>query len=38
LASAPKYLSSAIAYFERLRQIEAAAERVLVYYEPVTSC
>jgi transcriptional regulator with XRE-family HTH domain len=31
-----EYFSSAIAYFERLRQIEAAAERVLVYYEPVT--
>ena len=31
-----EYFSSAIAYFERLRQIEAASERVLVYYEPVT--
>src|ERR1700722_15970399 len=27
-----EYFSSAIAYFERLRQIEAASERVLVYY------
>jgi transcriptional regulator with XRE-family HTH domain len=26
-----EYFSSAIAYFERLRQIEEAAERVLVY-------
>jgi transcriptional regulator with XRE-family HTH domain len=31
-----EYFSSAIAYFERLRQIEALSERVLVYYEPVT--
>jgi transcriptional regulator with XRE-family HTH domain len=31
-----EYFSSAMAYFERLRQIEAASERVLVYYEPVT--
>ena len=31
-----EYFSSAIAYFERLRQIEEVAERVLVYYEPVT--
>jgi transcriptional regulator with XRE-family HTH domain len=31
-----EYFSSAIAYFERLLQIEAASERVLVYYEPVT--
>jgi transcriptional regulator with XRE-family HTH domain len=31
-----EYFPSAIAYFERLRQIEAASERVLVYYEPVT--
>jgi transcriptional regulator with XRE-family HTH domain len=31
-----EYFSSAIAYFERLRQIESASERVLVYYEPVT--
>jgi transcriptional regulator with XRE-family HTH domain len=31
-----EYFSSAIAYFERLRQIEAVSERVLVYYEPVT--
>lgn len=31
-----EYFSSAIAYFERLRQIEEASERVLVYYEPVT--
>ncbi|QCI67612.1 helix-turn-helix domain-containing protein [Phreatobacter stygius] len=31
-----EYFSSAIAYFERLRQIETASERVLVYYEPVT--
>jgi transcriptional regulator with XRE-family HTH domain len=31
-----EYFSSAIAYFERLRQIEAASERVLVYYEPVS--
>ena len=31
-----EYFSSAIAYFERLRQIEAASERILVYYEPVT--
>ncbi len=31
-----EYFSSATAYFERLRQIEASSERVLVYYEPVT--
>jgi transcriptional regulator with XRE-family HTH domain len=31
-----EYFSSAMAYFERLRQIEATSERVLVYYEPVT--
>jgi transcriptional regulator with XRE-family HTH domain len=31
-----EYFSSAIAYFERLRQLEAQSERVLVYYEPVT--
>jgi transcriptional regulator with XRE-family HTH domain len=31
-----EFFSSAIAYFERLRQIEASSERVLVYYEPVT--
>ncbi len=31
-----EYFSSALAYFERLRQIEAQSERVLVYYEPVT--
>lgn len=31
-----EYFPSAIAYFERLRQIEAVSERVLVYYEPVT--
>jgi transcriptional regulator with XRE-family HTH domain len=31
-----EYFPTAIAYFERLRQIEAASERVLVYYEPVT--
>jgi transcriptional regulator with XRE-family HTH domain len=31
-----EYFSSAIAYFERLRQIEAASERVVVYYEPIT--
>jgi transcriptional regulator with XRE-family HTH domain len=31
-----EYFSSAIAYFERLRQIEEVSERVLVYYEPVT--
>lgn len=31
-----EYFSSALAYFERLRQIEALSERVLVYYEPVT--
>jgi transcriptional regulator with XRE-family HTH domain len=31
-----EYFSSAIAYFERLRQIEEMSERVLVYYEPVT--
>src|SRR5260370_40591008 len=31
-----EYFSSAIAYFERLRQIDAASERVLVYYEAVS--
>lgn len=31
-----EYFASAIAYFERLRQLEERAERVLVYYEPVT--
>lgn len=31
-----EYFSSALAYFERLRQIEALSDRVLVYYEPVT--
>jgi transcriptional regulator with XRE-family HTH domain len=31
-----EYFSSALAYFERLRQIEALSDRVLVYYEPVS--
>lgn len=31
-----EYFSTAIAYFERLRQIEDLAERITLFYEPIT--
>ncbi len=36
LGAGTEYFSTAIAYFERLRQIESAAERITLFYEPIT--
>ena len=36
LGAGTEYFSTAIAYFERLRQIEAQSERITLFYEPIT--
>jgi transcriptional regulator with XRE-family HTH domain len=36
LGAGTEYFSTAIAYFERLRQIEGTAERITLFYEPIT--
>ena len=36
LGAGTEYFSTAIAYFERLRQIEAESERITLFYEPIT--
>jgi transcriptional regulator with XRE-family HTH domain len=36
LGAGTEYFSTAIAYFERLRQIESLAERITLFYEPIT--
>ena len=36
LGAGTEYFSTAIAYFERLRQIESVAERITLFYEPIT--
>jgi transcriptional regulator with XRE-family HTH domain len=36
LGAGTEYFSSAIAYFERLRQLEEQSERVTLFYEPIT--
>lgn len=36
LGAGTEYFSTAIAYFERLRQIEAESERIALFYEPIT--
>jgi transcriptional regulator with XRE-family HTH domain len=36
LGAGTEYFSTAIAYFERLRQIESESERITLFYEPIT--
>ena len=36
LGAGTEYFSTAIAYFERLRQLEAESERITLFYEPIT--
>ncbi len=36
LGAGTEYFSTAIAYFERLRQLEAQSERITLFYEPIT--
>jgi len=36
LGAGTEYFSTAIAYFERLRQVEAQSERITLFYEPIT--
>ncbi len=36
LGAGTEYFSTAIAYFERLRQIESGSERLTLFYEPLT--
>lgn len=36
LGAGTEYFSTAIAYFERLRQIESGSERITLFYEPIT--
>jgi len=36
LGAGTEYFSTAIAYFERLRQVEEQSERITLFYEPIT--
>lgn len=36
LGAGTEYFSTAIAYFERLRQLEEQSERITLFYEPIT--